>query len=186
MAKHHTNQTAQNIILAALECLERDGLEGMTIRTIAQQAQVNIAAVNYHFGSKEALLTHVLEFASRNAFLDFDQWVSADSGKALEQQLEAFANHLIDGLVGYPNTSRVVLHELMFGQHPTLKNRFEEFLGKLVRHTQRLHGQEGAWRSAQFVQAMIGLCLLPDAFEGIADISLKHKQTRQTMLALLL
>jgi AcrR family transcriptional regulator len=183
MAKHPSNQTAQTIIQAALECLERDGLEGMTIRTIAEHAQVNIAAVNYHFGSKEALLNEVLALASRNAFMDVEQWLTAQTPAELRLQLEAFANHLLDGLANFPNTSRVVLHELIFAKQAGLQNDFDSFIHKLERHARVLHGKDAAWRVLQFMNGLIGFCLLPDAF---LELGLDQARTRQRLLALLL
>jgi AcrR family transcriptional regulator len=48
--------TKQKIIDAA-ECLfARDGYYTTSLRSITAEADVNLAAVNYHFGSKEALL----------------------------------------------------------------------------------------------------------------------------------
>lgn len=51
------------IIWAAGELFAQHGLEGTSIRPIAQKADVNIAAINYHFGSKENLYTEVLRYA---------------------------------------------------------------------------------------------------------------------------
>ena len=78
------------IIRAALESLEQFGMEGLTVRKIAARAGVNVAAINYHFRSKEKLLEQVFDLASTNAFGDIDQLITAKSGKKLEQQLETF------------------------------------------------------------------------------------------------
>lgn len=48
------------IILATIECLERYGVTGTTVRRITEAAGVNIAAINYYFGGKEALLEAAL------------------------------------------------------------------------------------------------------------------------------
>jgi AcrR family transcriptional regulator len=42
----------EKIITAAVECIEKYGIKGTTIRQIAEQAGVNIAAVNYYFRSR--------------------------------------------------------------------------------------------------------------------------------------
>ena len=57
------SETKLAIILAAGELFAEHGLEGTSIRPIAQKAGVNIAAINYHFGSKENLYTEVLKYA---------------------------------------------------------------------------------------------------------------------------
>src|ERR1035437_226964 len=48
-------------ILRAVEKLFVDsGYEGMSLRQISSRAGVNLAAVHYHFGSKEALIQDLL------------------------------------------------------------------------------------------------------------------------------
>jgi TetR/AcrR family transcriptional regulator, regulator of cefoperazone and chloramphenicol sensitivity len=57
--------TREKIIKAASRAFARDGYEGASVRTIVIDAQVNQAAINYHFGSKEGLYRAVLHAALR-------------------------------------------------------------------------------------------------------------------------
>lgn len=56
MAKPDTTNT---ILDAAEKLFAREGYHGTSIRAITREAGVNLAAINYHFGSKEALLSEV-------------------------------------------------------------------------------------------------------------------------------
>ncbi|QFG29381.1 TetR/AcrR family transcriptional regulator [Pseudomonas umsongensis] len=56
-----TVKTKEQIIEGALACLIADGVAGATTRKIAAQAGVPLAALHYHFSSKESLLFAVLE-----------------------------------------------------------------------------------------------------------------------------
>ena len=51
--------TATRILDAAERLFVEHGFEATSLRTITQQAEVNLAAVNYHFGSKDALFQAV-------------------------------------------------------------------------------------------------------------------------------
>lgn len=53
--------TKQRILSAAEHHFARDGYHATSLRSITTKADVNLAAVNYHFGSKEALLEAVIE-----------------------------------------------------------------------------------------------------------------------------
>ena len=53
--------TREKIIKAASRAFALNGYEGASVRTIVAEAQVNQAAINYHFGSKEGLYRAVLE-----------------------------------------------------------------------------------------------------------------------------
>jgi len=50
------------LIMAAGELFAESGLEGQGVRAIAEKAGVNIAAINYHFGSKENLYVETFRY----------------------------------------------------------------------------------------------------------------------------
>jgi len=53
--------TKQRILNAAEQLFARDGYHVTSLRSITAAAEVNLAAVNYHFGSKESLLEAIIE-----------------------------------------------------------------------------------------------------------------------------
>jgi len=53
--------TKQKILDAAQHLFASLGFQATSLRAITKRAGVNIAAINYHFGSKEALLNAVIE-----------------------------------------------------------------------------------------------------------------------------
>lgn len=77
--------TTMERILDAAELLFADkGFEETSLRTITSKAKVNLAAVNYHFGSKKTLIQAVF-----SRFLDpFCQGLGAQLDALTEQQLE--------------------------------------------------------------------------------------------------
>lgn len=56
-----TATTRERIIEAAEVLFARNGYAATSLREITYTAKVNIAAVNYHFGSKENLLVEILD-----------------------------------------------------------------------------------------------------------------------------
>ena len=52
--------TKQRILSSAEHLFAKDGYHVTSLRSITAAAEVNLAAVNYHFGSKEALLEAVI------------------------------------------------------------------------------------------------------------------------------
>src|SRR3989337_4182783 len=50
------HETRTRILDAAEELFMEDGFEGTSMRLLTAKAGVNLAAVNYHFGSKDALI----------------------------------------------------------------------------------------------------------------------------------
>jgi AcrR family transcriptional regulator len=63
MATRPSKATRARIIKAAARIFAEHGYEGASIRSIVAKADVNQAAINYHFGSKEGLYRAVLKLA---------------------------------------------------------------------------------------------------------------------------
>jgi AcrR family transcriptional regulator len=55
-----TPETKEQILIAAERLFAEHGFAGTTLRNVVSEAGVNLAAVNYHFGSKEALFGAVV------------------------------------------------------------------------------------------------------------------------------
>ncbi|MCC7283791.1 MAG: TetR family transcriptional regulator [Acetobacteraceae bacterium] len=89
--------TRARILAAATEVFVRRGIEAGTIREITKAAGVNVAAVNYHFGSREALL--------RATLAEVAGPMNAARLQALDQEARAHAPHapplpaIVDALV---------------------------------------------------------------------------------------
>jgi AcrR family transcriptional regulator len=60
MSEQKQKDTRQRILDAAEELFMQHGFEGASMRMVTGSAEVNLAAVNYHFGSKEELMQAVL------------------------------------------------------------------------------------------------------------------------------
>jgi len=76
----------QKIILTAIGCIEKEGIQGVTIRKIADMSGVNVAAINYHFGSKEQLLNIVMNATLDESFVqnikDYEEMWKSDTKTA--------------------------------------------------------------------------------------------------------
>lgn len=54
------DQTRERLTIAAMHRVARHGVRGTTVRDLARDAGTNVAAVNYHFGSKQALMNEAI------------------------------------------------------------------------------------------------------------------------------
>ena len=96
-----SHDTRERILDVAERLFMENGYEATSMRMITGAAEVNLAAVNYHFGSKEALLREV--FRRRLSWLNGERLVALDKleaqagGAALKpsQILEAFFGTLL-------------------------------------------------------------------------------------------
>jgi AcrR family transcriptional regulator len=94
--------TKDKILDAAERLFGRDGIEATSLRTITAEAGVNLAAVNYHFQSKDALVWSVVARRMgplnerRLALLDAYESVAGDGPLPLDQVLDAFLRPVVE------------------------------------------------------------------------------------------
>ncbi len=94
--------TRERILDAAEELFARRGYHGVSIRDITRDAGVDVALVNYHFGTKEALLDSVLTRrsevlnAERMALLQACLEKSRSGAPALADVIDAFTHPLLN------------------------------------------------------------------------------------------
>lgn len=103
--------TRGRLIAAAIQEIERVGLAPLTVRGIAAAAGANLAAVSYHFGSKEALVAAALAESLRNTAEDTDAYLARMADEPLEALSDLLAYYL-EGARRYPQLARAHVHEL--------------------------------------------------------------------------
>ncbi|MFQ5655535.1 MAG: TetR/AcrR family transcriptional regulator [Planctomycetota bacterium] len=144
--------TKDRILDAAERCFAEAGFNGTSLRTVTARAGVNLAAVHYHFGSKDGLFQAV--FCRRLGPLNEERLLllrecEARAGRGaphLEGVLEAFVTPVInlahDPSRGGPSFVRLVgrlysepgerWKEIFLSQFQEVKQRFGEALGRAL------------------------------------------------------
>jgi len=111
--------TKEKILEAAGDIFGREGFKATTIRRIAEVAQVNVAAINYHFRDKQGLYTAVLEHVFHTGFTRFPSHGGIDSGMPPERQLFIFIRSMFyrllsrEGWGGRDGKGRLIARELL-------------------------------------------------------------------------
>ncbi|MCX6054514.1 MAG: SDR family NAD(P)-dependent oxidoreductase [Chloroflexi bacterium] len=119
------------IIKTAIECVEKFGLKGATNRRIAENAGVNLAAINYYFRNKENLIEKVMETTLQNAF----DWKDLQllPGSTAKEHCTAIFEDLILGGCNYPGITRAHFYELIAnGNYASqIVRKYSEFMSNL-------------------------------------------------------
>jgi AcrR family transcriptional regulator len=85
--------TKKALLLAAMEVFADKGFDSATVRDICGLAKANVAAVNYHYGSKDGLYAAVLE----EIFPKGEEWISGeDESLPPEERLHRFVKGLAE------------------------------------------------------------------------------------------
>lgn len=91
-----TDPTRERLLAAAEEEFATVGFGRTTVQAVCARAGANIAAVNYHFGSKEGLYREVLDRARSALERDFP--LPPEQGEAVER-LHAFIGTILSRLL---------------------------------------------------------------------------------------
>ncbi len=127
-----TTAAEEKIITATVECIEKYGIKGTTIRQIAEVAGVNSAAINYYFRSKDILIDRCMKQTLHNAF----DWEDVDKlpGSTANERCKAVFNDILEGGINYPGITRAHFYDLLVEgkDHSPLSTELNGFIEKLV------------------------------------------------------
>ena len=179
----------QRMVEATIECIEAEGIEGVTIRKIAAIAGMNSAAVNYYFRSKEALLERALAATTENAIGDWERIVE-DSSLPPEARLRAILQELVEGVRKFPNLTRAHLHgPIMEGDFDTVfARRFRGFVARACETLAPALSAGGApeLRLAALFSAAMGWGFLGGLFAELPGAAPEDPEARKEYLEVLL
>ena len=104
----HSEKTRARILLAAADIFPERGFRATTVRDICAQAEANIAAINYHFGSKENLYveTYRFVFADADALTLTRRALTIRNAEEWRQALYHWTHSLLDQVTN-PKRSHV-------------------------------------------------------------------------------
>jgi AcrR family transcriptional regulator len=173
--------TKSRILDTAEKLFGMNGFDGTSLRDITTAADVNLAAINYHFQSKDSLIDAIvarrIEPVNKKRFELLD---AAGPRPTVEQILRAFMAPVMEvkvdalvPLIGRILSNPEVFVERVFHKHlAPVSQRFVEALSKALPDLQpseilwRLHFSVGV-----MTQTMLWGRIYPKITNGVCDIS---------------
>jgi TetR/AcrR family transcriptional regulator, regulator of cefoperazone and chloramphenicol sensitivity len=162
----------ERIVLATIFCIEEFGVSGATVRRIVKSARVNVAAINYYFGSKdrllEAALAQTLHEAFPKALGELRDFIARHGGR-VEAGTRAFFRDYLKHAFRYPGIGVAHLRDALLRQDysgPAVAEmrRFIEGFYSIV--SPAMPGSESEKRLAvvQVWAALFNHAILPELF----------------------
>lgn len=171
----------EKIIEAAIFCIERDGIQNVTTRKIAEAAGVNGAAINYYFRTKDRVIEKAIAQTVVNAFEDWEEFLDRKD-LTLRQALAGFLEEFIPGAKHYPNLARAHLYgSFMEGDYDTpFARRMISYLDLISDRTAaefpNLTRADIALRITQFVSSASFAAIFPGYFEKLIGGSVSDEE----------
>lgn len=118
--------TKEKIIRVAMDIIAEEGFQNITVRKIAAKAGVNIAAVNYHFGSKDAVINEALRHVTDELKKTFKHLNAINEDP--ETKLSIFINSYTEIMLDYPDIIRNMISHAI---HNRPLDQHTEYMGFL-------------------------------------------------------
>jgi len=191
-----TGSTKERILGAAESLFAQRGFDGASLRQLTTAAGVNLAAVNYHFGSKEKLVEQIFRRrldALNNSRLQALSLVEGAETTTLEDVLSAFIRPALD--LSHDESGSLFMRVLAraFAEHDDTLRQFlsdnyghvmRQFTAEFARLLPQLTKQELYWRidlvSGALTHAMSGFGMIQRK-SGVSEIE-HREETAQHLI----
>ena len=117
----------EHIINHAVELFAEKGFEGTSIRDLAAKAGVNVAMVNYYFGSKEKLFENMVEMKASYTRGMLDEIAKNDSYTDI-QKVELIIDSYIGKIFSNRKFHRVLHQEMMLSKREGMQQSIVDIL----------------------------------------------------------
>lgn len=183
--------TMENIVLATIDCIEKEGIQSITIRGIAREAGVNSAAINYHYGSKEKLINTALNRTLEEMTKMPSETLDLQN-RTPKELLQIFLETFMSGAIQWPGITKAHLY------NPLIKNdysnlfvkRFNSFLDDLIYRIKKLktNWKENELRFTliQLISAVTLPALMPKLFTDFSNLNFEDEENRRAYIENLL
>ena len=196
MQVNPTGSTKERILGAAESLFAQRGFDGASLRQLTSAAGVNLAAVNYHFGSKEKLVEQIFRRrldALNNSRLQALSLVEGAETTTLEDVLSAFIRPALD--LSHDESGSLFMRVLAraFAEHDDTLRQFlsdnyghvmRQFTAEFARLLPQLTKQELYWRidlvSGALTHAMSGFGMIQRK-SGVSEVE-HREETAQHLI----
>lgn len=187
-----TLTTKERIIQTTLDIISNEGFQNVTVRKIASRAGVNIAAVNYHFGSKDLVIDKALRYVTSELKNVFQ--ILKDMEQPVEIRMRRFIQVYAETVYKYPDIIRYMIDQKIHNSEshveysdfleyegiPLLLDTFREL------YPEERHYIEPYLRTVQVLSSISFPLLMRSAIEKICGLDLQNEQTRKEFFPLLI
>src|ERR1700712_442062 len=119
----------EHIIQKAIELFSEGGFDNTSIRDISQKACVNVAMVNYYFGSKKELFKAIIEFKSTYLKTRLEELLTDTSLNEMEK-INVIIDEYATRILSHPHFHRVMHQELLLNTRPEMNEIIRELFTK--------------------------------------------------------
>ncbi len=115
----------EHIMQKAIELFSEFGFDNTPIRELCQRAGVNIAMINYYFGSKEKLFEDIIEHKS-HYIREMLQGLQADTSMNEMEKINKIIDVYVNRIWSHPLFHRIIHQEMLLKTRPEVNSIIEK------------------------------------------------------------
>jgi AcrR family transcriptional regulator len=183
--------TREKILHATLKIIGKEGFQNITIKKIADLAEVNIAAVNYHFGSKTNVISEAIKVLNGKLMKCF--CVLQNKEIPPVERLRSFLLSYTESALEYPDVFRNFIDSAI--NNNAISSSYIEFLkkdgiGKIISVLKEAgvaeDGETLAMKMVQMISALEFPILLSKQVKFLAGIDYNENDVKEKYVELIL
>jgi len=169
--------TAERIITAAVGIINGHGTDAVTTRRIAAEAGVNIAAVNYHFKSRENLIKQVLHMTLSHLFDDWNM-ILTEGELTLSERVYFLLDYMMEGISRFPGLTRSYMFDPAVSDYT--REQFTKQLGKVIHSLAET--EEMKLAIGQAVSSVLSTAVIPEVFTNLVGGDISSEVSRRAFI----
>ena len=117
------------IMQKSIELFSKFGFDNTPIRELCQHAGVNIAMINYYFGSKEGLFEEIIEYKS-HYMKELLQGLQADTSINELEKVDMIIDQYVNRIWANPLFHRILHQEMLIKSRPEVNRVIEKMFSR--------------------------------------------------------
>jgi AcrR family transcriptional regulator len=175
------------IVYATINCIEKQGIDHLTIRSIAREAGVNSAAINYYFRSKDLLVEEAVKLSLYHGFSDWEKYLN-DPGLSPAERFRGFLSDFFEGGMRYPGMTKAYLFDSMMREKyeglfiPRFNALLDNFAKGLNESNPGVSEDRIRYSVVQVISAITFAILIPDFFKDFLGTGFSDENIRRAFI----
>ena len=183
-------QTKKKIIEGTINCIDKLGIDNVTVRAIAKETGISYSSIHYYFDSKEELIESALNTAISGAFKDLNA-IFEENNQDHHKAVYNIFLFLFSGAIQFPGITKAGLHPLiMQNNHDSyFISSLNDFFEKIAFRLSKKSNADIKVIKTDLIHIASNILFLgmaPNAFTKFSHIDFNHLKAREEYIKTLL
>lgn len=172
------------IILATIDCIEEEGINAVTTRSIAKKANVNSASINYYFGTKDNLLQKTFESRLSHVKSDLKEIIEHNKDN-VDLAVKDFLAYTFEGMIRYPGFMKANFYEAFINNNydgasvKWINDTLNSLLENMKQNNPEINLEDIKLSMTQMISSILLVGLMPNLFNDFLGMDIRDAESQK-------